>query len=310
MSATALVTGASGLLGRAVLSAFDSAPGFRAVGTCFSRATGLNLVKCDLTDASSIARVIDSVAPRVIIHCAAERRPDACEKNPLSASAINVHAVYALARAADAIGATFIFISTDYLFDGRSAPYSETAPTCPLNAYGAQKVRGEAAAIAGHAHASILRVPVLYGPCSDLRESAVTAFAAILLDNERASVDDWQIRVPTRTTDIAETLVNMARASIADGGAARVAGVWHYSGAQRFTRYELVRVFGQMLGRSIENVARVEGAPPGAPRPYDCQLDTSKLDATGWAAPHADFKTAVRAIIEAHETAQTPEGRF
>lgn len=301
-TAVALVTGASGLLGRAVLSAFEGASDFRAVGTCFSRATG-NLVSCDLTDVPSITRMISSVMPRVVIHCAAERRPDACERDPSKASLINVHAVFHLARAAEEVGAAFIFISTDYLFDGTSAPYSETAPTSPLNAYGAQKVRGEAASIAGHTHATILRVPVLYGPCSDLRESAVTAFAAILIENEHATVDDWQIRVPTLTTDIAKTLLSMARASIADGGAARVSGVWHYSSAERFTRFELIRLFGEMLGKSTDNVVRVEGAPPGARRPYDCQLNTAKLDATGWAAPHTDFKKAVRDVIESRANA-------
>lgn len=297
MAAPVLITGASGLLGRAVLAAFSSSSDFAPTGVAFSRARD-GLLALDLTDADAIARALAAAPPRIVIHCAAERRPDTCETDTQRAEAINVHAVYALARAADACGAAFVQISTDYLFDGTAAPYAETAALSPLNAYGAQKVRGEYAALAAHSRACVLRVPVLYGPTDDLRESAVTAFAAVVREASKpATIDDWQIRVPTLTTDIAATLVNMARAALADADAIR--GVWHYSSAERFTRFGLVRLFGELEQLPIDHVTRLDGMPPGARRPYDCQLDCRKLEATGWAAPHADFRAAVVGILKA-----------
>jgi dTDP-4-dehydrorhamnose reductase len=318
-----LVTGATGLLGRAVLREFAAA-GWDAVGCAFSRAAG-PILRADLRDPISCSDLIAASRPDVVIHCAAERRPDACEDDPQGAEQINVDAPFHLGRAAARAswgpGAAptssssssspstgrvkaYIFISTDYLFDGTQAPYDERAETCPLNAYGRQKVRGEHAALASHPHAIVLRVPVLYGPTPDLSESAVTAFAAVARDATKAKVvDDWQIRVPTYTPDVGRTLVRMALAATETGPDAAAAapqlrgGVYNYSAHERFTRYTLTQHFGRLLGVPIDHVTRDPKAPPGAPRPYDCELVTAKLEALGLAAPPTPFDAACREIL-------------
>jgi len=125
--------------------------------------------------ATAVAAALAAHRPAVVVHAAAERRPDVCERDPAAAEALNVDAVWTLARACARQGAAFLHISTDYLFDGTAAPYREDAAFSPLNAYGAQKARGELAARAAHPGACVLRVPVLFGPTDDLSESAVTA---------------------------------------------------------------------------------------------------------------------------------------
>ena len=73
---------------------------------------------------------------------------------------------------------------------------------------------------------------------------------------------------------------------------------WHYSSAERFTRFALVQLFAELLGgKSIAHVTCTRGEPPGAKRPYDNQLRTAKLEKAGWAAPHAPFRKAVAQII-------------
>jgi dTDP-4-dehydrorhamnose reductase len=310
-----LVTGSTGLLGRAVLAEFAAA-GWEAVGTSFSRG-GPEVVKADLRDPAAVSGLVEQVRPQVVVHAAAERRPDVCEKDPAAAEAINIDAVFALGRACSRLDAHFIYISTDYLFDGTRAPYKEDAPTCPLNAYGRQKVRGEHAALASHPSPFILRVPVLYGPTTDFAESAVTTFAVAARASDRPqTIDDWQIRVPTYTPDIGRTLVNVANAmvspaaSTASGGApsgsasgsgapsaASLAGVFNYSAPERFTRYGLVQYFGKLLSVPTDHIARDPSPPKGAPRPYDCQLDTGKLNALGLAAQPTPFDVACRAIF-------------
>jgi len=308
-----LVTGASGLLGRAVLAAFRaSGSGFSAAGTAHSRAEALGLLACDLRDTEAARALVLAQRPALVVHSAAERRPDACEKDEAgSALRINVDAVFALARAAADVGAAFLYVSTDYLFAGDAAPYDERAEPAPLNAYGRLKLRGEHAALAGHPAPVLLRVPVLFGPTADLGESAVTTFAVAVRDAaRRQKIDDWQIRVPTFTPDVGATIVNIARAleraragaaagAGAAGRAGAPAGIYHYSSQARFTRFSLVAHFARQLGLDASHIEKLEGAPPGAPRPFDCALNQAKLEALGLAAPHTPFEQASREVLVA-----------
>jgi dTDP-4-dehydrorhamnose reductase len=308
-----LITGASGLLGRAAALAFSRA-GWAVTGCGFSRCSQGGLLRLDLTDSAAVASAVAALRPHVIVHSAAERRPDVCEKDPAASERLNIEAVWVLGRAAEAAGAKLLFISTDYLFDGSAAPYAETAPLSPLNAYGSQKARGEHAALAACSAPFILRVPVLYGPTADLTESAVTTFAAAVAAHQKPqSIDDWQIRVPTLTSDIGATLVNVAAALTSSGAPSQLSGIFHYSSSERWTRYQLVQLFGELMGLPTEHISRMEGAPPGARRPYDCQLDCSKLQATGLAAPHTPFREALQGILGslqllAGQNLKKPEG--
>jgi dTDP-4-dehydrorhamnose reductase len=310
MSLSVLVTGASGLLGRAALDAFRANPAVwgRVVGASLTRpVTGGEGVTLDLCDGDAVRALISTLRPSLVVHAAAERRPDVCERDAAASEALNVDAVWTLGRACAAAGAALIYVSTDYLWDGTAAPYAEDAPVCPLNAYGRQKARGEWAARAAHEGAAVLRVPVLYGPTPDLRESAVTTFAAAVLDGARAqAIDDWQVRVPTFTPDIGRTLERLgaalagrppagaAGAALAPGG---LAGVWHYSSEDRTTRWQLCALFAELLGRPSGHLSRLEGEPPGAKRPYDCMLRTAKLRATGLAAPCTPLREGLAAVL-------------
>ena len=289
-----LVTGASGLLGLAVVAAL--APDFDVMSAAYSRAGEGGVLKLDLTDDAATTAAMKECAPAIVINVAAERHPDVCEANAAATEALNVEAVWRLARLASTAHAVFIQISTDYLWRGDAAPYNEVAPPSPPNEYGRQKLRGEYAALAAHGGAYVLRVPVLFGPTADLSESAVTMFAATVMNRGKtATVDDWQIRVPTYTCDVGATLSLMCAAALA----ARLApGIYHYSSPDRITRWGMCRMFAELLeGASVDHVTRLEGAPPGAPRPFDCQLAVHKLKAAGCFAPPTPLRAALAAVL-------------
>lgn len=231
---TVLVTGASGLAGRAICDVLRADASLRVVGQVFTR-TAPGCQACDLRDPAAITALLEEVKPDAVVHCAAERRPDVCEADEASAAVLNVDAVWHLGRGAAGRGAMFIHLSTDYLFDGTKAPYTEDSKTCPVNAYGRSKVRAEHAALAAHPHPVVLRVPVLYGPTDDWKESAVTTFAAAALAATVPQViDSWQIRVPLFTPDIGHTVRNILRAGLALAPEPRLSrealgGIWHYS---------------------------------------------------------------------------------
>lgn len=115
-----LVTGATGLLGRAVRRAFAD---WDVIALGLSRSGG-EVLRVDLLDEAAASKVVESFRPHVIVHCAAERRLDRCEKDPQSLR-LNVGATRLLARLAKKHGAWLLFISTDYLFDGTKPPYRE-----------------------------------------------------------------------------------------------------------------------------------------------------------------------------------------
>lgn len=155
-----LITGASGFLGRQVYRIFKDS---KVIGTCYSRPQD-GLTKLDLTDSSAVTGFLETNQVDIIIHCAAERRPDVAAQDPSQALKLNVECTRHLATEAKKRGIYLIYISTDYVFDGLHPPYHEDDLPNPINFYGKSKRMGEDEVLKVCDTAIILRVPVLYGP--------------------------------------------------------------------------------------------------------------------------------------------------
>ncbi len=138
-----LVTGASGLLGRAVVAAFKQQTQLQVVAAAFSRANAGDY-RLDLTDSKAVDACLAEVQPDMIIHCAAERRPDVSEQNPEAALNLNVQASADLAHAAQRHNVWLLYVSTDYVFDGQRGNYAESDLPNPVNFYGQSKWQGGA----------------------------------------------------------------------------------------------------------------------------------------------------------------------
>ncbi|CAG8722983.1 17800_t:CDS:2, partial [Cetraspora pellucida] len=123
----AIVTGASGLLGRAVYKAFREA-GHEVTGLAKSRAKN-GLRQFDLTDKDKLDALIQELKPD------AERRPDVAEKNREATFELNVNVPAHIASLSKAYNILFIQISTDYVFDGKNPPYDVNDKPNPLNFY-------------------------------------------------------------------------------------------------------------------------------------------------------------------------------
>lgn len=185
--AKVMVTGATGLLGRAVVKQLELM-GHEVVATGFSRASE-RVHKLDLTAPLAVEKFIAREQPQVIVHCAAERRPDVSEQNPQAALALNLTASQALAMAAKANNAWLIYISTDYVFDGTQPKYAEDAATHPVNFYGESKLKGEEIVLNTRADFAVLRLPILYGQVEKLSESAVLVLINQLIERRAKGVD-------------------------------------------------------------------------------------------------------------------------
>jgi dTDP-4-dehydrorhamnose reductase len=266
-----VITGATGLLGREVLKIFKEDNNFNTTGTGFSRASG-EIIKIDLTDRTNCSEVLDKTNADIVVHCAAERRPDNVTKENLSAAALNISSVEYLAEEAEKRGFYLIYISTDYVFDGTKPPYSTKALPNPLNLYGIQKLEGEKKLLHSKGLFTILRVPILYGPLETLEESPVTQIASQMRDGIR-KFDNKHIRYPTLTTDIAHVCRDLSE--MHKHGQTKT-GIRHFSGQEPYTKYEIAQLFAPLF--KIETSEIEAGISGGATRPENAHLDTSKLE--------------------------------
>jgi len=295
-----LVTGATGLLGRPVLRACADIPGARATGAAFRR-SGPGLERIDLSQTGQLPAWLDRLAPDILIHAAAERRPDVSEKDPDGTRRLNVGTTATLAQWAAARGAFLIYISTDYVFDGTRPPYRPGDATRPLNAYGQSKLDGERAVQAAACDAVILRVPILYGEVETLDESPVTVLAKNMLNappGEHLAMEHWATRYPTHTRDVAAVLRQLVLHKLDHPG---FAGVFHWSGSEPMTKYEMARACAPFAGFDPDRLVPDATPPAGAPRPKDSHLDSSDLERLG-IGQRTPFTAALPAIFSSLKT--------
>ncbi|XP_066472955.1 methionine adenosyltransferase 2 subunit beta [Tiliqua scincoides] len=273
-----LITGATGLLGRAMYKEFK-ANSWHAVGCGYSRARPI-FEQVNLLDAAAVHNLIQDFQPHVIVHCAAERRPDVVDSEPETASQLNVAVSGNIAKEAAGIGAFVIYISTDYVFDGTKPPYKETDAPNPLNLYGKTKLEGEKAVLANNAGAAVLRIPILYGDVERLEESAVTVmFDKVQFNNKSANMDHWQQRFPTYVKDVASVCRQLAEKRMVDPS---IKGTFHWSGNEQMTKFEMACAMADVFNLPSSHLRPITDSPVvGALRPRNAQLDCSKLRRLG-----------------------------
>ncbi|PGH00715.1 dTDP-4-dehydrorhamnose reductase [Helicocarpus griseus UAMH5409] len=298
MTKTALITGATGLLGREVLKTFErDSANWKAVGQGFSRVgkteSDSEIVKADLLN-EDVLGLLERTKPQVVVHCAANRFPDKCDSDPTAARQINVAATTSLARATSSRSILLIYISTDYVFPGRpgGAPYEALAKTEPPNIYGETKRDGEIAVL-DETHKSglgvVLRVPVLYGLVKENSESAVNVLVDAVWKaqdvNAGIKMDDWALRYPTNTADVGRVCHDIAEKYLGEGqeGVKALPRILQFSSEDRMTKYEICQKLAEILGVGLPGMIRVsEGPKPGeVQRPYDTHLSTKELQRIG-----------------------------
>ncbi|KAF9807156.1 hypothetical protein IEO21_08356 [Rhodonia placenta] len=273
-----IVTGASGVLGSAIYAAYKSA-GHTVLGLAHSRPTD-ELRQLDLLDSAEVERVFSEFKPDWVIHCAAERRPDVAEKDPEGARRLNAVLPAHLAQISKALKFTLVYISTDYVFDGTSPPYTPSSLTNPVNLYGRTKRDGELAVLGVLGSKTvILRVPVLYGPAPKNSDSAVNILLDVVTDQsgKQYKMDHYATRYPTNVLDIADFLVRLS----ALPSSRPIPPILHYSGGEPFTKYEMCLVFARILSLPHKHIVADAEPPKGdaaTTRPRDCQLYTRETE--------------------------------
>lgn len=291
---TVAVTGASGLLGRPLMSLLESDSRFRVRGAAWSRAGG-SLDRVDITAPAAVDAWLDDVKPDVLVHLAAERRPDVYAKDPEAADRLNIDATGALAMSCAAREVNMLFLSTNYLFDGTSSPYIPEDEANPLNAYGLGKLAAEQAVSAASDKHRMLRIPLIHGPSDSLEESSVTVLCKAFLDTEDPVVMDvWQTRYPTFTPDVAAAITELLP-GLADGTLPGPA--LHFSADEPFSKRDIGEIMVSILGMDSARAVTDNRPPRGAPRPKEVKLACPKMEAMGL-LKITPFREAIRITLD------------
>ena len=292
-----MVTGASGVLGRELLNRFRQA-NWERLGLAFSRARG-GLKKVDLRERAEVESVLEDFQPQAVVHAAAERRIDVAENDPDAMEALNVSASRHLAELCSRRGIFLLYVGSSYVFDGRSPPYEPGDATNPVNAYGRSKLNGEREVLSHLGHA-VLRVPILYGPVEFLGENTITKlFSSVLRRDQPAKISDYEPRYPTHVGDIAGICVQLCEKRLAEGVWAG-AGVWHWNGSDRLTKYEMARVMANMFDLPSSHLVPLREPSLDAPRPFDCHLDRSATEIALSVTEQTPFKGGIYDVLLPH----------
>ena len=252
-----LITGANGLLGQELVKQLTE-EGTSAViatskGDCRlpeAIAAKVTFIELDITVGERVAEVLERVQPDCILHAAAMTQVDDCENDKQHCYNINVGGTRFLIDGAKRAGSRFIYISTDFVFDGLSGPYSEDDVPAPVNYYGSTKLAAENAVKESGLNWNIIRTVLVYGNSVQGSRSNIVTWVKKSLEegkNIKVVCDQW--RTPTFVEDLAKgtRMVINKKAN----------GIYHLSGKDLLTPYDMAIQTAAVLGldeRLIEKV--------------------------------------------------------
>ncbi|MBN1504641.1 MAG: dTDP-4-dehydrorhamnose reductase [Candidatus Eisenbacteria bacterium] len=274
-----LVTGARGMLGRDLC---DILSGGHEV-------TGVDIEQGDITDAEVARRLMADARPQTVVHCAAYTDVDRSESEPDDAFRVNADGAGNVAAACRDAGCAIVYISTDYVFDGRAErPYKENDAPAPLGVYGASKLAGERLVREATPRHFVVRTSWLFGAGG---RNFVDTIIGLAQDRETLEVVNDQVGSPTFTRHLSRGLARVIESD--------KFGTYHASNAGSCSWFDFAREILRAWGDSRTRVVPVDSARLGRPakRPALSVLDTTLFRSTfGFPMPH--WKDALAEYLE------------
>lgn len=273
-----LITGANGLLGQFLVKVLlERGHSVAATGKGESRLPSVSspagpsfeYIEMDFTDPGKVREVLESVKPSVIVHSGAMTQVDPCELDPAECHRVNVAGTQLLVDEAARMGAgmdggqalrmpagnaaRFIFVSTDFIFDGSAGPYAETDEPRPLSVYGDSKWRAEGLVQESGLEWSIARTVLVYGtPFTGTRSNIITWAKTNLEQGKTIKVVSDQWRTPTYVGDLALGIALMIER--------RAKGVYHLSGKDLLTPYDMAFMTARLLNLDVSLLQKVDAS--------------------------------------------------
>lgn len=305
------VTGVAGQLGHDVMNELFKR-GHEAIGSDLAKEYSgvkdgspvetMPYVSLDITDKEKVEEVITKYKPDALIHCAAWTAVDAAEgkENQDKVRAINVNGTENIAKAADKISATMLYLSTDYVFDGQG--YSPWEADCtnykPLNVYGHTKLEGEFAVRDNLDKFFIVRIAWVFGVNGN---NFIKTMLKLAENHDSLRIVNDQIGTPTYTYDLARLLVDMIETE--------KYGYYHVTNEGGYISWfdfacEIFKQAG--IDMKLEAVSTEEYGISKAARPFNSRLDKSKLVDNGF-KPLPTWQDALRRYLKVLNDSKSKE---
>ena len=251
-----LLTGSNGLLGQKLVSLLVQQTDIQLIAT--SRGTnrmdftdGYEYQEMDVTNAKQVAEVIETTRPNAIIHTAAMTNVDQCEGEKDLCWAMNVQAVEYLVKACEKNQIFLCHLSSDFVFDGSSGPYSEENSPSPISFYGWSKYAAEEVVKRSKCSWNIVRTVLVYGITNDMSRSNIILWVKNSLEqNKPINVVTDQFRTPTLAEDLA------LGCWLAVSQEAK--GIFHISGKDFLTPYEMAIKTANFFGLDKSLISQVD----------------------------------------------------
>ena len=250
-----LITGSNGLLGQKLLHKLRIDSSVQLIATSkgenrVSKKEDYTYFDLDITNNDTVAQLVASEKPQVVINTAAMTNVDLCEDEKQACNALNVDAVKYLADACANIDAHLIQISTDFIFDGEDGPYTEEDIPNPLSYYGLSKLKSEQLLQVHAVRWTVLRTIIVFGVGEKLSKGNIVLWAkGALAKGDPLNIIDDQFRAPTLAEDLADICILAAKK--------KAFGIFNASGKDIMSIYEIVERIAKHYGNSTDNLNKI-----------------------------------------------------
>lgn len=206
----------------------------------------------DFTDPFMTHDVFEKHKPETVIHAGAMCKPDDCELQQWQAYVTNVEGTITVLLNAEEQKSFFVFVSTDFVFDGVKGMYKEEDAAAPVNFYGKTKQEAEDAVKEYQYDWAIVRTVLVYGKPLAGRSNILSIVKDKLEKGEEYSVVDDQVRTPTYVEDLAAGIVALVEK--------KANGIYHLSGSDILSPYEMACKTANYLGKDKSLIKKVTAA--------------------------------------------------
>lgn len=274
-----VVTGVKGQLGNDVVKELNSR-GYQDV-------LGIDIEDLDITNEEQVVQFFNENNPDVIIHCAAYTAVDKAEDNISICMNVNVNGTKYLVEQAIQYDCKFIYISTDYVFDGeKNGPYMVNDPQNPQSVYGKSKYLGELETLKHHKH-FIVRISWVFGKNG---YNFVKTMLKLAQEKKFLNIVNDQFGSPTYTYDLSKLIVNLIKSD--------KYGIYHGTNEGTCTWYEFAKEIFALSNINVPVYPIVSSDyPTKAKRPKNSILDKTSLDENGFKRL-PDWKDALQRYLK------------